>query len=304
MHKCTLYSIIIVFLLTLPACDPVKTVEPTPTRRVLSPEEDYAAEELVAEIIATASAKKTQSASITLPYIEISNEEKNYLAFWFRWNGETVFLPLADSTMADSSLLTCQLHPETKIAIGELISGWKIVQDECLVDETTPQNASPIVRIPGYFDDGIKFDENDDAETRIWNIIDLNGEYAGNFADIVTFVIENDLLGSSDLTLNLYRTDEPHGEPSDSVHVIPSYYLPAEALQIRFSNDQLGNFEYVDDVIYALKREFTWEILAGFSDLDLSPGDENWFVLKINESEGMSGSTYIQIIEVGTSNSH
>jgi hypothetical protein len=304
MQKCTLYLIIIIILLSLPACYPVKTVEPTPIRRVLSHEEEYAAEELAAEIIATASAKKTQTASITSPYIEISNERKNYLAFWFTWNDETVFLPLAESTMADSDLLSCQLNSETRIAIGELISGWKFVQDKCLVDETAPQNASPIVRIPGYFDYGIKFDGNDDAETRIWNIIDLNGEYVENFADIVTFVIENDLLGSSDLTLNLHRTDGPNGEPSDSTHVIPSYYLPAEALQISFSNDQLGNFEYVDDMLYALKREFTWKIPVGISDLYLSPGDENWFVLRINENEEMSGSAYIQIIEVGTSDTH
>lgn len=114
------------------------------------------------------------------------------------------------------------------------------------------------------------------------------------------------MLGSGDLTLSLYKADGPGGEQSGDAHVVPSYALPAEALHVTFQSDQLTNFEYVDDAVYALERAFTWKIPAGFDVLDLSPGDENWFVIKIRETnfgngqEGERvGSAYIQIIGVG-----
>jgi len=295
MKKWSLFSISALLLFTAPACAPVETVEPTPTPRVISLEEELAEEERAAEFIATAQAEKTQIASRVSPYVEISAGNQKYLAFWFSWNDETVLLPIAESTMTDSGLLSCQLDLGTGFAIGKLFSGLEILEDECVADETAPQNAPPIIRIPGYFDDGIKLDDSSDAETRDWNIINLNGEYAENFAEIATFIVENDLLGSGDLTISIYRIDDPNSELLGDAHVVPTYTLPAEALQITFSVDQLENFEYVDDVVYALEREFTWKIPAGFNVLDLSPGDENWFVLIINESDREPGKAYFQV---------
>ncbi len=116
------------------------------------------------------------------------------------------------------------------------------------------------------------------------------------------------MLGSGDLTISIYRTDGPNGDHIGDVSVVPTYSLPAETLQISFSIDQLENFEYVDDVLYALERQFTWEIPEGFINLNLSPGDDNWFVLEIREmkagndqdEEYLSEAT-IQIKGVGTS---
>ena len=125
---------------------------------------------------------------------------------------------------------------------------------------------------------------------------------------MLSIIVENDLLGSSDLTLSLHRVDGPNDEQSDDAHVIPSYTLSAEALHVTFSSNQIENFEYVDDVVYALERAFTWEIPAGFRDLNLSPGDDNWFVLGIremkagnNQDEEYLGEAYIHIKGVGTS---
>ena len=280
-------TVAIVIFLTVAACGSVEAVESDPTP------ETFFEEELAAQDIATARAEKTQIASRILPYAEISDGEQTFLAFWFTWNDETVFLPIAESTMADSGLLSCRLDPEREIAIGTLFSGWEFLQDECVVDEDALENALPIIKIAGHFEDGI--------ETEGWNVIDLHGEHAENFADVVTFIIENDLLGSGDLFISLYRTDGPNGDSYSAVDTVPTYTLPAEALEISFSSDQLGNFEYVDDVVYALEREFTWKIPAGFRELNLSPGDENWFVLRIDESGLPLSAATIQIKGVGAS---
>ena len=294
MKKCILISILIIHLLSLSACTSAETIKPAPT-----PENPYLEEELAAQAIATGSAKRTQSVPADLPYVEISNGKQKYLAFWFIWNDETVFLPIAESTMADSGLLSCQLDSEREIAIGKLFSGWEILQGECVVDEKAPENALPIIRIPGYFDDGIKIDHNNKLDAGDWNIIDLNGEYAGNFAEVVTLIIENDFFGSGDLIISLHRMDGPNGNLYESADTVPTYTLPVEMLQITFSSGQLANFEYVDDVVYALEREFTWNILAGTEELNLSPGDENWFVLKIEENGMPLSAAYIQIKGVG-----
>ena len=294
MKKWTLFSILVFLLLALPGCVLIETREPNPTP------ETFLEEELAAQAIGTAKAEKTQSASSVLPYAEISDGEQTYLAFWFTWNGETVFLPIAEFKSTEISLPSCQLDPETGIAIGELFSGWEIVQDECVLDEGALENALPTIKIPGHFNDGI--------ETDGWNIIDMHGEYADNFADIVTFIIENDLLGSGDVFISLHRTEGPNGNSYSDIDAASTYTLPAEALQITFSGDQLEDFEGADDVVYALKRAFTWKIPAGFTDLNLSPGDENWFVLKIretkagnNQEEEYLSEAYIQIKGVGAS---
>ena len=287
MKKWILISILVVLPLLLSVCTSAETIEPIPTP------ETFLEEELAAQDIATARAEKTQIASRILPYAEISDGERTYLAFWFIWNDETVFLPIAESTMADSGLLSCQLDSERGIAIGTLFSGWEFLQDECVVDEDALENALPIIKIAGHFEDGI--------ETEGWNVIDLHGEHAENFADVVTFIIENDLLGSGDLFISLYRTDGPNGDSYSAVDTVPTYTLPAEALEISFSSDQLGNFEYVDDVVYALEREFTWNIPAGTGELNLLPGDENWFVLRIDESGLPLSVAHIQIKGVGAS---
>jgi hypothetical protein len=170
-----------------------------------------------------------------------------------------------------------------------------------VVDEKAPENAFPNIKIPGYFDDGIKIDPINKLDAVDWNVIDLNGEYAGNFAEIVTFIIENDLLGSGDLTISIHRTDSPNGDHYGDVGTVPTYTLPVEMLQITYSSDQLGTFEYVDDVVYDLEREFTWKIPEEYSDLNLSSGDDNWFVLKIDENGRSLSAAYIQIKGVGAS---
>jgi len=296
MKKWILISILVILLLSLSACISAETIEPIPT-----PENPYLEEELAAQAIATIRAEKTQTASTVSPYAEVSNEEQKYLAFWFIWNDETVFLPIAESTMADSGLLSCRLDPEREIAIGTLFSGWKFLQDECVVDEDAPENALPIVRIPGYFDDGIKINHDSEPGVADWNVIDLQGENVENFIEVVTLIVENDLLRSGDLTISIHKTDGPNGEPYEDAGIVPTYTLPVEALQISFSSDQLADFEYVDDVIYALEREFTWKIPEGFRDLNLSPGDENWFVLKIDENGMPLSAATIQIKGVGAS---
>lgn len=308
MRKWNLVSIFAgLLLLTLPACAPV---EQTPTPRIISLEEEVAEEERAYEAIATAKAEKTQVASRVSPYVEISNDEQRYLAFWFMWNDETVFLPLNEVKSAELGLIFCQLDSEDEIVAGQVLSGPKLVNGKCLWDEKTPENAFPVIRIHRYFYDGIEIDYGNSPNDIIWNTINLKGEYAENFADVVTIIAENDLFGSGDLTLSLYKAEGPNGKQSGETHVVPSYLLPAEALQVTFKSDQLTNFEYVDDAVSALERAFTWKVPTGFDVLGLSPGDENWFVLKIRETntgdrqvDEYLGSAYIQIIGVGTPSS-
>ena len=290
MKKWTLLSIVVIILLALPSCIPAETTK-TPEKPSL--EEEMTEEERAAESIATTKAEKTQSASTVSNYAEISDDEQAYLAFWFTWNDETVFLPIAKGKITGMSLAACQSSPNTTLAIGKLFSGQKISGDECVPDEQAPDNAMPVIKIPGYFEDGVKADE--------LNIIDLHGDYAESFSDIVTFIIENDLLGSGDLTISLHRTDGFNGSSFSDEENMPIYTLPAEALQVTFSSEQLANLEYADDVVYALERAFTWKIPAGNSYLVLSPGDDNWFVLEINESGREPTKTFIQIIGVGVS---
>ena len=289
MSKWTQVTVLAILLFALPACGSTATAESHPT-----PENPFLEEELAAQAIATARAEKTQIASRVSPYVKVSNGEQRYLAFWFTWNDETVFLPLTEFLATDSELVSCRLDSDTELATGRLFSGLKIVQDECVPDEQAIENALPTIKIPGYFDDGI--------DTEDLNVIDLQGEYAENFADVATLIIENDLLGSGDLTLSIYRTNGPDGVPYGDEDTAPTYSLPIETLQITFTNDQLENFEGADDVVYALERMFTWEIPAGYSDLDLSTGDENWFILTIremkvgnNREEEYLSNVYIQI---------
>lgn len=308
MNKSKLFSILILALIMLPACAPMETTEAVPTPKVLSLEEELAEEELGAQAIATAYAKKTQIASRVSPYVKLSNGEQRYLAFWFLWNDETIFLPLNEILSTDPELVTCRLDRNIALSAGKLVSGSKLVDAKCVMDERAQENAVPIIRIPRYFEDGLQVVQSNEPDIEEWNVINLNGEHAGNFADIVAFVIENDLFGSGDLTLSLYRTDGPNDVPSGNVHVVPTYVLPAEALQMTFSSEQMGNFEAAGDIVFALERAFTWKIPAGFSVLDLSPGDENWFVLKVREMKAGDnqikeylGNAYIQIKGVGTS---
>lgn len=300
MKKRPLFLLLAFLLLSVPACVPSKVVEATPTRRVISLEEDLAAEEAVADAIATTRAEKTQIASRISPYAEITNQEQAYLAFWFTWNDETVFLPIAEFKSNEAKLPSCLLDPETEIAIGKLLSGINILENECVIDEKNTVNAQPIIRIPKYYNEGL--------ETESLNVIDLQGEHAENFADIVTFIIENDLFGSGNLTLSIYRTNGPSGESFRNENVVPTYVLPEKMLQVSFSTEQMGNFEDARDVVYALEREFAWKIPDGFSILNLSPGDENWFVLRVRETKNDNNQedehlleAYIQVKGVGVS---
>ncbi len=286
-----LRTIVLLSLFTLPACEPVEIGEIISTPTKMSLEEELAEEERAAEFIATARAEKTLAASWVSPYVEISNEGQSYLAFWFPWNDEHVLLPINEIHATDLDLLICQLDSEPDISAGVLIPGMKVSENDCVLDKGALKNAPPIIEIPGYFNDGLNTEEV--------NIIDQNGEYAENLADILTFVIKNDLLGSGDLTLNLYPVDGPNGEYRDDSETI-TYTLPAQALQVTFTDEQIANFEYVEDAIYALGRKFTWQIPPGHEDLDLSVGDENWFVLVITESGQESMIVYIQIKGVGS----
>ena len=279
-HICLFITAFLILALT--ACT-LASPAPTP--------DTFLEEELAEQAFATAKAKKTQRASRISPYAEISDEEQTYLAFWFNWNNETVFLPIAKSRISESKLASCQFGPETALAIGELVSGQRIVESNCVPDEQALENAAPTIKIPGYFEDSLQTDE--------LNIIDLGNEPAGNLSEVVTIIIENDLLGSGDLTLSLQRTDGPNGEPADEIETAQTYSLPAEMLQMKFSDEQLGEFEHADDVVYELRRAFTWKILERLDELSLSAGDENWFVLIIDEDDRELETAYIQIKGVG-----
>ncbi|MBC8334400.1 MAG: hypothetical protein ISR59_12250 [Anaerolineales bacterium] len=278
-------------LLVLSSCKPV-TIESTP-------DQSYLEEELAAEAFATASSKEVQIAAKDLPYAEISRDGQAYLAFWFIWNEETVFIPVAHNKSEDIRFIICQVGPDPEIEIGKLFSGYKFIQDECVDDDKTLENASPIIKIPGYFDDGIMIYDGNELDGADWNVIDLNGEYAENLADAINFVIKNDLTGSGDLVISIYRKDGPSGDLYSDDDNPPTFTLPVERLQISFTKDLLADLEYVDDLLYALEREFTWNISAGYPELKLGPGDENWFVLTIDEVGGQFSKANIQIKGVG-----
>ena len=286
MNKWVFCSIFAILFLALPACLSIERSESEST-----PVNPYLEEEIAVQVIATTRAEKTQAASGVSPYAEISNGKKTFLSFWIVWNDETVFLPVAESVMSGSGLLFCQLNSETQPAIGTLLSGYEIMEGKCLPAEKDLANALPIIKIPEYFEKGI--------ETEVLNVIDLNGEFAHNFADIVTLIIQNDMLGSGDLTLSIHRIDGPNGEPSVEENAVPTYTLSTETLQKTFSREQVENFEGADDVVYALEQAFTWKIPAGYSELDLLPGDENWFVLLIDERNREPGKAYFQVRGVG-----
>jgi len=295
VKKRILFLLLVFLFLSLPACVPVEMTEPTVTH--VNPDLE---EELAEQAIATAYARRTQIASRVSPYIKLSNGEQRYLAFWFNWNDEIVLLPLNEFIAPDSGLITCRLESGTEIVSGKLYTGLRLEDDKCVTDEKAAENAPPLIKIPRYFEDGV--------DTQNLNVIDLNGKHAENLADMLTIIVENDLLGSGDLTLSIRRQDGPGGELFGNEGAVPTYMLPQEALQLSFPTDQLGDFEYADDVVYALEREFTWEIPDGFSDLNLSPGDENWFVLTIREmkagdniEEEHLNRAYIQVKGVGTS---
>jgi len=256
----------------------------------ISLEEDLAEEERAEEFIATKRAEKTRAASRVSPYVKVSNGERTYLAFWFPWNDEHVLLPLNEIHAPGLDLVIYQLDSDTEISSGILISGVKVSKEGCVLDKGAQDNALPIVEIPGIFDGGLSTEEV--------NVIDLNGEYAGNLANIVTFVIKNDLVGSGDLTLSLHRTDGPNGGYNGDPDAI-SYKLPAEALQVIFTDADIADFESAKDPVYALERKFTWEIPPGIAALNLSTGDENWFVLVINEGGREPDKAYIQIKGIG-----
>jgi len=284
-------TIALSILMLLTACAPESSA-PTP-------DTSYLEEELAAEAFATASSKNVQTVTKDLSYAEIARDDQTYLAFWFMWNGETAFLPIAQSTSNDLDILSCMVDPNVEIAIGKVFSGLEFIEDECVVDVIATENLPPTIIIPRYFEDGIKIYDNTELDLADWNVIDLNGEFAENFADVIKVIVKNDLIGSGDLVISIYRKDGPNGDLFSDANVIPTYTLPAEKLQIHFTADKLANLEYVDDVIYALEREFTWQIPAGYPELNLFPGDENWFVLKIEEVGRQPSEALIQIKGVG-----
>ena len=92
--------------------------------------------------------------------------------------------------------------------------------------------------------------------------------------------------------------DGPDGS-YDEGPTAATYTLPAEALGATFEDVDLAEFEYVEDLIYAFRRRFTWELPPGQGALALSEGDENWFVLRFDERNGETGMAYLQIKGVG-----
>ncbi|MEW5829901.1 MAG: hypothetical protein AB1846_13495 [Chloroflexota bacterium] len=275
-----------------PACAPSATSQPSPTP------DTYLAEELAYQAIATAKAKKTEIASRDLHYAGLSGGNRTTLAFWFEWNGETLLLPLSGINAANTDLVVCRMESDAGMVIGRLVPGFEIEQGLCAADEAAAGNALPLVKIPGYFEDGIE--TVPDGR----NVIDLDGEFAGNLAEVITFVVQNDLLGSGDLTLTLRRAACLEGQ-ANALEADAAYFLPAGKLQLTFPDDRLENFEYVEDAVHALEREFTWSLPEGLEGLDLSAGDDNWFLLRIvemdpeNEQEEHIIEACIQVTGVG-----
>lgn len=282
MKKISFLSIFSLFLLfALISCSILPVKQPIPTKG-----NPYLEEEVAAQEIATHWAEQTQAADRVSPYIELSNGEQTFLAFWFKWNGETVFLPIEEFLISDSGLASC-IIPEAHLVIGKPVVGATLDQGECNADTKALENAPPVIRIPNYFEDGI--------HSTTPNIIDTQGQPAHNLSEVVTFIIENDLTGSGDLVLSLYRTDGPKGEPLSETNPALTYRLPVEALQITFTKEQLDNFEYVYDITYTLRRSFTWKIPAGHEELKLVAGEENWFILFIDENGRKLEKIYLQI---------
>ena len=286
-----LSTVVLLSIFTLTACASVEMTETVIAPTKMSLEDELAEEERAAEFIATKRAEKTQAASRVSPYVRVSNGRSSYLALWFSWDNEHVLLPINEFYAPDLDLVTCQLDSVTRISPGVLIPGVRVSKSECVSDTGALENAPPVIKIPGYFNDGLNTEEI--------NVIDLNGEYAGNLADVLSIVIKNDLLGSGDLTMSLYPADGPNGDYNDDPDAAPTYTLPAEALQVTFTEEQIANFEYAEDPVYALERKFTWEIPPGVEALNLSAGDENWFVLVISENGRQPDRAYFQIKGVG-----
>ena len=300
MKKLFLTSTLIAILIVFLSCTAIETSEPVPTP------DTYIEEELAAQAIAMAKAEKTQRASREVFYAKISDGDQTYLAFWFAWNTETILLPLAILRSSDSRLITCQVEPATRIAIGELVTGMKLTQGECVTDDNAPENAIPIIKIPGHFEEGIKINSINNIGEKPWNIINLHGKYAQNLSTAISFVVKNDFSGSGDLSLSLHRASGPGGDYDRQAATAPTYTLSTEALQVVFSNDQLDFFEQSEDVVYELEKEFAWKIPTGSEELELSQGDQNWFVLQIRETKSSNkqeeeylAEAYIQIIGVG-----
>jgi hypothetical protein len=285
----SIVALLVLFTLTACARAEIPKTVSTPTKRSL--EEELAEEERAAEYIATKRAEKTQVASRVPPYVRVSNGEGSYLAFRFSWGDEHVLLPINEFYAPDLDLVTCQLDSGSEISPGILISGVNVSKNECVPDNGALENAVPVIKIPGYFNEGLNTEEI--------NVIDLNGEYAENLADVLTFVIKNDLLGSGDLTVSLYPTDGPNGDYNDDPDSALTYTLPADTLQVSFTEEQMANFEYAEDPVYALEKKFTWKIPPGYETLNLSAGNENWFVLVFSENGSVPTNVYIHIKGVG-----
>ncbi len=281
--------VVLLSIFTLFACAPIEMTETAYPPTKMSLEEELAEEERAAEFIATKRAEKIQPASIVTSYVEVSNGEQTYLAFWFPWNNEQVLLPLNEIHAPGLDLVSCQLDPDVEISSGVLVSGVNVSKTECMLDEGAQENAPAIIEVRGFFNNGLS--------TEKINVIDLNGEYAENLADILAFIIKNDLLGSGDMTLALHPADGPDGDYSDDPEAL-TYTLPAESLQVTFTDAEIGDFEYADDLVYALERKFTWKIPSGHEALHLSAGDENWFVLVISENGTEEAKVYLQIMGV------
>jgi len=286
-----LSTIALLSFFTLTACARAEMTKTVTTPTKMSIEEELAEEERAAEFIATKRAEKTQAASRVSPYVRVSNERSSYLALWFSWGDEHVLLPINELHAPDLELVTCQLDSDTEISPGVLIPGVYVSKSECLSDNGALENAVPVIKIPGYFNDGLNTEEV--------NIIDLNGEVAGNLADVLSLVIKNDLLGSGDLTVSLHPAEGPNGDYNEDPDAAPAYTLTAEGLQVTFTKEQIENFEYAEDAVYALEREFTWKLPPGVETLNLSAGDENWFVLVISETGSEQSHVIIRIMGVG-----
>ena len=110
-----------------------------------TPDLSYLEEELAAAAITTASSKEVETIMTDLPYSEISWDSQTYLAFWFIWNEETLFLPIAQSKSDDINFLSCQADSGMEIEIGKIFSGLKFVQNECVLDKKIMENKASII---------------------------------------------------------------------------------------------------------------------------------------------------------------